>query len=55
MKDKDHEKLIAFARLVLARLEADTDWNSETTDAIGQAALDSGLARLNKQGYFRRK
>jgi len=49
---KRDEMLIEYAKLVLARLEQDEDWDSDTIDYIGCTAIDMGIAGTNDRGLF---
>lgn len=46
--------LVRFAERTLARLEADEEWDADTTEAIGVTAIELGLAELDDNGMFRR-
>lgn len=48
-------KLIEFAECVLARLENDEEWSSDTTDDIATMAHDMGLSETGDDGMFRVK
>lgn len=46
-------QLRKFARLVLARLEADEEWDSDTIDHIGCLAIQLDLGHTDSQRRFR--
>ena len=48
----EEQKLAEFARVVLATMQADTEWSSDTLEAIANVAASMGLAR-GVDGSFR--
>lgn len=50
MSDTDKVK---FADRVLQILDEHQEWNADTTDLIGEFAIELGLATTDEQGYFR--
>ena len=50
---KQRAALRGFALDVLAILERDEDWSSNTLDAIGAASDRRGLNTLDRNGLFR--
>lgn len=53
MNDEERDRaLIDFARYVLAVLDSDEEWSSDTLDLISTDAIERGLAR-DDRGMFR--
>lgn len=43
---------ISFAESALLTLERDREWNGDTIDEIGMAAINLGLAKSNDDALF---
>lgn len=48
------EKRATFAEGVLGMLSGEHEWDADTIDNIGMLAVDLGLGKADRHGYFRR-
>ena len=48
------EDLIAFARWTLDHMERNEEWSSDTLDSIAIMAQNFKLARIDRDGMFKR-
>lgn len=47
--ENKNQKLIDFAAVCLQRLEMDEEWDADTADMMGNAAIEMGLATVDEE------